>query len=98
SAHGMVITGFLHMCRVFYTGAYRPPRQFNWGGGGISLTLTFLLRFTGDLLPWAQLAIWAVTVGTNMAGATPIIGDQVRFMLVGGVELCRTTLLRWYAL
>src|SRR5438105_5946996 len=83
AAHGMVITVFLHMVRVFYTGAYRPPREFNWIVGVILLTLTFLLSFTGYLLPWDQLAIWAVTVGTTMAGSTPFIGDQAKFLLVG---------------
>src|ERR671922_727514 len=98
SAHGMVITVFLHMVRVFYTGAYRPPREFNWVVGVILLTLTFLLSFTGYLLPWDQLAIWAVTVGTNMAGATPIIGDSVKFAIVGGYQISDNTLIRWYVL
>jgi len=98
SAHGMVITVFLHMVRVFYTGAYKAPREFNWIVGVILLTLTFLLSFTGYLLPWDQLAIWAVTVGTNMAGATPFIGDSVRFAIVGGFEIGDNTLIRWYVL
>src|SRR5256885_6134582 len=98
SAHGMVITVFLHMVRVFYTGAYKAPREFNWIVGVILLTLTFLLSFTGYLLPWDQLAIWAVTVGTNMAGATPLIGDTVRFAIVGGFEIGDNTLIRWYVL
>lgn len=98
AAHGMVITVFLHMVRVFYTGAYKAPREFNWIVGVLLLTLTFLLSFTGYLLPWDQLAIWAVTVGTNMAGATPIIGDQVKFAIVGGYEIGDNTLIRWYVL
>lgn len=98
SAHGMVITVFLHMVRVFYTGAYKAPREFNWIVGVILLTLTFLLSFTGYLLPWDQLAMWAVTVGTNMAGATPIIGEQVKFAVVGGYEIGDNTLIRWYVL
>jgi len=98
SAHGMVITVFLHMVRVFYTGAYKAPREFNWIVGVILLTLTFLLSFTGYLLPWDQLAIWAVTVGTNMAGATPVIGDSVKFAIVGGYEIGDNTLIRWYVL
>ncbi len=98
SAHGMVITVFLHMVRVFYTGAYKAPREFNWIVGVILLTLTFLLSFTGYLLPWDQLAIWAVTVGTNMAGATPLVGDTVRFAIVGGFEIGDNTLIRWYVL
>jgi quinol-cytochrome oxidoreductase complex cytochrome b subunit len=98
SAHGMVITVFLHMVRVFYTGAYKAPREFNWIVGVILLTLTFLLSFTGYLLPWDQLAIWAVTVGTNMAGATPIVGDTLKFAVVGGFEIGDNTLIRWYVL
>ena len=62
----MVITVFLHMTRVFYHGAYKPPREFNWVVGVVLLFLTLLLSFTGYLLPWDQLALWAVTVGTNM--------------------------------
>src|SRR5687767_11032704 len=73
-AHAMVITIWLHMMRVFLTGAYKPPREFNWGVGVVLLVLTLLLSFTGYLLPWDQLAIWAITVGSNMAKATPLIG------------------------
>ena len=75
-AHLMVLTVFLHMARVFYHGAYKPPREFNWVIGVILLTLTLLLSFTGYLLPWDQLALWAVTVGTNMMGYTPVFGDR----------------------
>src|SRR3990170_3360893 len=71
AAHGMVIAVFLHMCRVFYTGSYKPPREFNWIVGVTLLFLTFLLSFTGYLLPWDQLAYWAITVGTTMAEAAP---------------------------
>ena len=73
-AHLMVLSVFLHMARVFYHGAYKPPREFNWVIGVILLTLTLLLSFTGYLLPWDQLALWAVTVGTNMMGYSPVIG------------------------
>ncbi len=73
-AHSMVITVWLHMFRVFMTGSYKPPREFNWGVGVILLVLTLLLSFTGYLLPWDQLAIWAITVGSNMAKATPLLG------------------------
>ena len=75
-AHAMVITIWLHMMRVFLTGAYKPPREFNWGVGVILLVLTLLLSFTGYLLPWDQLAMWAITVGTNMARATPVMGYE----------------------
>jgi quinol-cytochrome oxidoreductase complex cytochrome b subunit len=97
-AHLMVFTVFLHMARVFYHGAYKPPREFNWVVGVILLTLTLLLAFTGYLLPWDQLALWAVTVGTNMMGFTPVFGDQVRFILLGQTEIGPNTLLRWYTL
>ncbi len=61
-AHAMVITVLLHMMRVFYMGAYKPPREFNWVVGVILLVLTLLLSFTGYLLPWDQLALWAITL------------------------------------
>jgi quinol-cytochrome oxidoreductase complex cytochrome b subunit len=76
AAHAMVITVWLHMFRVFMTGSYKPPREFNWNVGVILLVLTLLLSFTGYLLPWDQLAIWAITVGSNMARATPLAGYE----------------------
>ena len=75
-AHAMVIAVWLHMYRVFLTGSYKPPREFNWVVGVILLLLTLLLSFTGYLLPWDQLAIWAITVGSNMAKATPGLGSE----------------------
>jgi quinol-cytochrome oxidoreductase complex cytochrome b subunit len=75
-AHAMVISVWIHMFRVFMTGSYKPPREFNWVIGVILLVLTLLLSFTGYLLPWDQLAVWAVTVGTNMARATPFLGHE----------------------
>lgn len=76
AAHAMVIVVWLHMLRVFLTGSYKKPREFNWVVGVALLTLTLLLSFTGYLLPWDQTALWAVTVGTNMAGAHPFIGRE----------------------
>ncbi len=75
-AHLMVLTVWLHMLRVFLTGSYKPPREFNWVVGVLLLVLTMLMSFTGYLLPWDQLAMWAVTVGTNMVGAVPFIEPQ----------------------
>src|ERR687885_1324975 len=97
-AHLMVLSVFLHMSRVFYHGAYKPPREFNWVVGVMLLQFTLLLSFTGYLLPWDQLSLWAVTVGTNMMGYTPVFGDQVRFVLLGSKEIGDATLLRWYVL
>jgi quinol-cytochrome oxidoreductase complex cytochrome b subunit len=98
AAHLMVLTVFLHMSRVFYHGAYKAPREFNWVIGVILLTLTLLLSFTGYLLPWDQLALWAVTVGTNMMGYTPVFGSSVKYVLLGSKEISNDTLLRWYVL
>ena len=92
-AHLMVLSVFLHMARVFYHGAYKPPREFNWVIGVILLKMTLLLSFTGYLLPWDQLALWAVAVGTNMMGYTPVFGQEVRFVLLGGAEIGSETLL-----
>jgi quinol-cytochrome oxidoreductase complex cytochrome b subunit len=89
-AHAMVITIWLHMMRVFLTGAYKPPREFNWGVGVVLLLLTLLLSFTGYLLPWDQLAMWAITVGTNMARATPLLGHEgpgAAFIKVGDLTV-----------
>ena len=97
-AHLMVLSVFLHMSRVFYHGAYKPPREFNWVVGVTLLLLTLLLSFSGYLLPWDQLAFWAVTVGSNMAGFVPVVGAQVKFALLAGVEVSAATLLRFYVL
>ena len=89
-AHAMVIAVWLHMYRVFLTGSYKPPREFNWGVGVILLVLTLLLSFTGYLLPWDQLAIWAITVGSNMARATPGLGVEgpgASLLKLNGVSL-----------
>src|SRR5947207_4579108 len=89
-AHAMIIAIWLHMMRVFLTGSYKPPREFNWGVGVILLVLTLLLSFTGYLLPWDQLAIWAITVGSNMARATPFLGHEgpgSTFLVIGDVPL-----------
>ena len=90
AAHAMVITVWLHMFRVFMTGSYKPPREFNWNIGVILLVLTLLLSFTGYLLPWDQLAIWAITVGSNMARATPFLGHEgpgAQLLRLGDVPL-----------
>jgi quinol-cytochrome oxidoreductase complex cytochrome b subunit len=97
-AHLMVLSVFLHMSRVFYHGAYKAPREFNWVVGVVLMLLTLLLSFTGYLLPWDQLALWAVTVGTNMASFVPVFGSQVKFLLLGSVVVSADTLLRWYVL
>ncbi len=98
SAHAMVFLVFAHMFKVFYRGAYRPPRQFNWVIGVFLLLVTLLLSYTGYLLPWDQLAFWAVTVGSNIAKAVPLAGNKMRFLLLGGNEVNANALLRFYVL
>jgi quinol-cytochrome oxidoreductase complex cytochrome b subunit len=98
AAHGMVVCVFLHMCRVFYTGSYKKPRQFNWVVGVLLLLLTLGLSFTGYLLPWDQLAFWAITVGTNIGSYAPLVGGQVRELLLGGHSVGEAALLRFYVL
>ncbi|MFQ5433861.1 MAG: cytochrome b N-terminal domain-containing protein [Anaerolineae bacterium] len=98
SAHGMVLVVVLHMVRVFYTGAYKPPREFNWVIGVILLVFTLGASFTGYLLPWDQLSYWAITVGTNIAGYAPVAGPAMRQILLGGTEVSQNTLIRFYTL
>jgi len=98
SAHGMVLVVFLHMLRVFFHRAFRPPREFNWVVGVVLLLLTLLLSYTGYLLPWDQLAFWGVSVGTNMARAMPLLGSEVRYLLLGGNIVGENALLRFYVL
>ena len=98
AAHAMVFIVFLHMLRVFYHKAYRPPREFNWVVGVILLLLTLLLSYTGYLLPWDQLAFWGVSVGTNMVQAMPGLGPRLRFLLLGGNIVGDNALIRFYVL
>ncbi|MFN0156872.1 MAG: cytochrome bc complex cytochrome b subunit [Bacteroidota bacterium] len=103
-AHLMVAVVFLHMVRVFLTGAYKngsavgANRPLNWIIGVALLLVTLLLSFTGYLLPWDQLAFWAITVGTNIASAAPLVGEWIRFFLLGGSEIDQNALIRFYVL
>lgn len=98
AAHLMVLVVVLHMARVFYTGAYKPPREFNWVVGVLLLLLTLGASFTGYLLPWDQLAYWAITVGTSVAAYEPMMGSTVKTFLLGGPEVGQEALTRFYAL
>jgi cytochrome b-561 len=104
SAHLMVAVVFLHLVRVFLTGAYKngvgggQRREWNWVIGVGMLLLTLFLSFTGYLLPWDQLAYWAVTVGTNIASSIPFVGPQIREPLIGGRSIDQATLIRFYVL
>ncbi len=98
AAHAMVAAVFLHMCRVFFTGAYKAPREFNWVVGVVLFLLTLFSSFTGYLLPWDQLAFWAITVGTSIAGYAPLVGKEMKFILLGDVNVGQEALLRFYVL
>jgi quinol-cytochrome oxidoreductase complex cytochrome b subunit len=86
------------MFHVFYRGGYRPPHEFNWVVGVVLLLVTLFLSYTGYLLPWDQLAFWAITVGTNIVSAMPFIGRRVRFISLGGNLVGENALLRFYVL
>ena len=98
SAHAMVLVVFAHMFKVFYRGAYRPPREFNWVIGAFLLLFTLFLSYTGYLLPWDQLAFWAITVGSNLISAVPLAGARIRFLMLGGNGVNANALLRFYVL
>jgi quinol-cytochrome oxidoreductase complex cytochrome b subunit len=98
SAHLMVLVVILHLVRVFFAGAYKRPRQFNWVLGVLLFAITLGFSFTGYLLPWDQLSYWAVTVGTNLIGYVPVLGGQLSDLLIGGEQIGQATLLRFYAL
>ncbi len=96
----MVLIVFLHMLRTFFTGSYKRPRQFTWFTGVVLLAATMFLSFSGYLLPWDQLALWAVTIGASMVEATPpeIVGQTVNLLLRGGPDIGANGLLRFYLL
>ena len=98
AAHLMVVAVFAHMFHVFYRGGYKPPHEFNWVVGVILLLVTLFLSYTGYLLPWDQLAFWAITVGTNIISAMPVIGNRVKFLVLGGNVVGENALLRFYVL
>lgn len=99
ASHAMILIVFLHMLRVFYTGSYQPPKEFNWAIGVCLLILTILLSYTGYLLPWDQLSFWGISVGTHMIRAIPFgIGDKISFLLLGGNLVGENALIRFYVL
>jgi len=98
SANGMIVMCIAHMLRVFIMGAFKPPRELNWISGALLLILTLAFGFTGYLLPWDQRAYWATTVGTQIAGAVPAIGNLALIFLRVGWNVSEATLGRFYGL
>lgn len=94
----LILVVFLHMLRVFFYGAYKYPREFTWITGVALLLTTLGMGFTGYLLPWNQRAYWATTVGTEIAGTTPLIGNFLMRVLRGGTELSAVTLARFFSM
>ncbi len=98
SANLMIVTAVLHLLRVFFTGGFRSPREFNWLLGIALLLLIVGANFTGYLLPWDQLAYWAVTVGTGLLSYLPLLGEPISRLLLGGPEVGAATLTNFYGL
>lgn len=93
----MIAFLFLHSIRVFFYGGYKKPREITWLFGFALLAVTLGFGFTGYLLPWDQLSYWATTVGTEIAGATPVIGSYLIILLRGGETISEVTLTRFFA-
>ena len=98
SGYGLMLAAFLHFLRVFYTGAFAPPRQFNWIIGLALFAAVVLSNFTGYLLPWDQIAYWAITISTSMLDYIPLIGSGMKSLVLGGAEPGQATLINFYAL
>lgn len=98
SANLMIITCVLHMLRIFLQGAYKKPREMTWLVGIVLLLITMGFGFTGYLLPWDQRAFWATTVGTEIAGAVPVVGDPLLRFLRAGSDVSGLTLSRFYGI
>ncbi|MCI0478419.1 MAG: cytochrome b N-terminal domain-containing protein, partial [Anaerolineales bacterium] len=94
----MLVVIALHLLRVFFTGGFRPPREFNWLIGVALLLLTVFANFTGYLLPWDQLAYWGITVGSSIITYVPFVGDWLSNVLLGGPEIGPQTLLNFYGM
>jgi ubiquinol-cytochrome c reductase cytochrome b subunit len=92
-----VVAVFGHLARVFFSGAYRPPREATWITGVILLLVVLALAFTGQLLPWNQMGYWSASVGIEIASSAPLVGPAIKRLLVGGSSLGALTLTRFYA-
>ena len=98
SGNLMVVVAVLHLLRVFYTAGFSKPREFNWAMGIALLLLIVGANFTGYLLPWDQLAYWAITVGVSLLDYVPLVGEPLTRLLLGGSEVGAATLTNFYGL
>lgn len=98
AGNGLLIVSFLHMLRVFYTGAFLPPRRFNWNLGLMLLAVVMAGNFTGYLLPWDQLSYWAVTIATGMLQYLPVVGEAMVHGMRGGTEVGPKTLSMFFVM
>jgi cytochrome b6 len=98
SAQVMTAAVFLHMLRVYFTGAYKEPRELNWLLGIVLISLTMVFGYTGYLLPWDQLAFWAGQIGVEMSLSIPLVGEWVAQLMFGGFQPSGRTLKRMYIL
>ena len=98
SANGLLFIVFLHFLRVFYTGAFAAPRQFNWIIGLFLFAAVIFSNFTGYLLPWDQLAYWAITISTSMLDYIPGVGTVLKEWILGGTQPGPATLRNFYAI
>ena len=98
SANLLIITAFLHLLRVFFSGGFKQGRSTNWIVGIILLLVVIAFNFTGYLLPWDQKALWGSTVGSGILGVVPLIGGWLLGLLRGGMEITGLTLTRFYGI
>ena len=98
SANFMIVALFLHMLRVYFTSAYRHPRQFNWMIGVLLVAVTMTFGFTGYSLVYEQLSFWGATVATNITDAVPFVGPTLAHLMRGGPEIGPNTLTRFFML
>lgn len=94
----LILTAFFHLLRVFFYGSYKYPREFTWFTGVFLMIGALGMGFTGYLLPWNQRSYWATTVGSEIAGTVPVVGDFILRVLRGGTDLSAVTLSRFFAM
>lgn len=98
SANLMVLFAFIHMFSVFFTRAFKKPRELTWVTGFVLLVMAMGFGFSGYLLPWNELAFFATKVGTDIAGVVPIVGEKIKIILRGGDDVTGATLSRFFGI